>query len=546
MDAALLSSGSGAWSPNKDENREEEEDQDGWCATKHSAAYGNDATAKEKKAVLSAHEASLWWRWQCVQSYMTAFGMLLLVGLLIFIVLAILPIMLPTYPALGIRFKDWEYYVPVKGHTCLDGSRGGFWIELSKTNSKNWYVHLNGGGWSYTESAMRIRSRMYFGNSARYAWVKRTPTILDSGGPKPPEFDSWNKVFFPYCSGDMYVGRNTTSHWKVNGYANFWSNIHLLNSTFGMHDADTIILAGNSAGAGGVLFHIDEFADAFPDKRVIGNPQSYMFPDIPVYNRSDARTDDDVPYTDYGDSLLKVPQAYKQMFDAWIPTLPHACVDDHKDDPYWCFSPTVMYKYIKTPLFVITALTDYAFMSWYKRWPNVYPFPAVDTPAGKYALQWASMTRDIIDTEVLRNRTDDTTPTNGVIAFSCVLVRLLRCICLISPMKGAYSKAVYPQTESDSFAFLCVCFSPFPIVAHICVVLSVFVILSSPLSIQHDGYTNNLTVDGVGLATALWRYATDYDVGHFNHTFIDDCGKGKAPYPPCNPACIGMKPDIFF
>ena len=49
MDAALLSSGGGAWSPNKDENTEEEQEQeqDGWGAKKQ-RAYGNDVTAEKK------------------------------------------------------------------------------------------------------------------------------------------------------------------------------------------------------------------------------------------------------------------------------------------------------------------------------------------------------------------------------------------------------------------------------------------------------------------------------------------------------------------
>lgn len=383
-----------------------------------------------------------------------------------------MPVLLPSL-GVGYRIRGFMYYSSVPGHICLDGSSGGYWTDLAPLGDRrHWYIHLNGGGWSYTEETLRARAKMYFGNSSRYAWVKRTPSVFDREGPPPPEFDDWNIVYFTYCSGDMYTGTgNVVAGMKINGANNFDATIAHIESAYGLRrNAHRIVLAGNSAGAGGVVFNVDGLAAAFPNVTVLGSPQSYMFPEIGVYNGSDARTW--VPYSDYGDSLIDAG-TYEKMFRAWRPRLPRACVDEHPVAPWTCLSPSGVYPYVNTPLFIATALTDYSFSSWYKRWPNVWPYPAGNTTMGSYEREFGRRTREVLG-RILRahnGRRPTRAHVTGVYALSCML---------------------------------------------------------------HDGYTNALKIQGMSPARALRRWIDDAGVGEFNHTLIDVC---PDVFPPCNPTC---------
>lgn len=144
---------------------------------------------------------------------------------------------------------------------CLDGSEAVFYLSQNP-DSKHWVVQLQAGGSCGTYDSCLDRSRGSFGSSRNYSDFL-TGTFVASGDPaENPMFSSWNKVFVPYCSGDVFVGRrgkdknghgmNMFGHFIVKAVFLQLMEDHQINKP-----ETKILFGGASSGGLGMLANID-------------------------------------------------------------------------------------------------------------------------------------------------------------------------------------------------------------------------------------------------------------------------------------------------
>ena len=99
-----------------------------------------------------------------------------------------------------------------------------------------------------------------------------------------PDFASWNKLYIPYCSGDMHAGTQTEPNPSLGGWYFSGHNIiaatvaHLAANASGAYPAPThALISGGSAGGIATIMHTDFFAEQWPHAIVKGNPGCGFF-----------------------------------------------------------------------------------------------------------------------------------------------------------------------------------------------------------------------------------------------------------------------------
>lgn len=204
-------------------------------------------------------------------------------------------------PELG----SWVKYEP-PGATCSDGSPYKFWVEFSET-SDNVIIFFEGGGacWDYEScsgnggirgaanrsglpdthaDAQTEIAGIQVGASEIYPLLNQDPDVS-------PMAD-WNKVFVPYCTGDVYSGTQTATYSNPNegepdlefrhvGHLNILKMTEMLDEMF--DTVPKLFVSGCSAGGVGALVNyyflrtgiagvqkgylLDDSGPAFPSKQ---------------------------------------------------------------------------------------------------------------------------------------------------------------------------------------------------------------------------------------------------------------------------------------
>jgi len=155
------------------------------------------------------------------------------------------------------------------GAKCLDGSGAGYYIR-EVPGSQDWVFLLEGGGLCI--SIADCQSRVKKGD---HASSKHWPdTIDDHTNVLNDEFEGnqfagFNAVFFPYCSGDTWMGTSKRSNLELGG---LYTSGHLileagLDSIFStVISVNRVLLAGFSAGGIGVFHSADWFRETITQK----------------------------------------------------------------------------------------------------------------------------------------------------------------------------------------------------------------------------------------------------------------------------------------
>lgn len=202
------------------------------------------------------------------------------------------------------EFGSWVKYEP-EGATCSDGSPYKFWVEFSET-SDNVIIFFQGGGacWDYEScsGASGIRGAANT-NGLRDDYADAHAEIagltinvnqiypLLNGDPDVSPMADWNKVFVPYCTGDVYSGTRTEIYpnptageadleFRHVGHLNILKMTEMLDEMFS--DVPKMFVGGCSAGGVGALVNyyflrtgisgvqegylLDDSGPAFPSK----------------------------------------------------------------------------------------------------------------------------------------------------------------------------------------------------------------------------------------------------------------------------------------
>lgn len=155
---------------------------------------------------------------------------------------------------------DWQWQA-IEGSYCRDGSQAGFFIQENHESS-DLMIFLEGGGACFNNQTC--------GANAANINTQRLPAntgILNTVDDRNP-VRSWNKVYIPYCTGDVMAGAQENGHvssqysnQKFVGFRNM--GLFLQELTYRFAAVDRVLLTGESAGAFGAIYNFDQVQAAF-------------------------------------------------------------------------------------------------------------------------------------------------------------------------------------------------------------------------------------------------------------------------------------------
>ena len=132
---------------------------------------------------------------------------------------------------------------------------------------------LQGGGVCHNLQDCIDRSQGTLGSSTSYASSIDAPKGMLSADPSiNPDLHTWNRVYVPYCSGDLWTGtrRNATNPFPQQGaWRGYFHGHYILEdiaaalTASGAAAATQAVLSGCSAGGIGTIVNCDWFASLF-------------------------------------------------------------------------------------------------------------------------------------------------------------------------------------------------------------------------------------------------------------------------------------------
>ena len=97
---------------------------------------------------------------------------------------------------------------------CLDGTPAGYYLELG-TDKTRWVIWLMGGGVCSSWDDCESRAGGPLGSSSEWPHRRRGGSmgdgLMSSSASDNPDFHSWSKAYVPYCSGDVWLGKETAA-----------------------------------------------------------------------------------------------------------------------------------------------------------------------------------------------------------------------------------------------------------------------------------------------------------------------------------------------
>lgn len=261
---------------------------------------------------------------------------------------------------------------------CIDGSPAAYYIAANSSSTK-WVVWLEGGGLCESLQNCQHRAATAFGSSSSYSKSMDAPKGMLSADPTVnPDLFSWNRVYVPYCSGDIWAGTIKTA---VNPFpqSSSWTgyfqghyileDIHAhLSQTHAAASATHAVLTGCSAGGIGTILNCDWFADQFPTADVACRPEAGWFGlEQEAYPYFASRQPDPDPrkLTTSNWTVNVEPYAFQAVatrrcaadVNAGALHIDHCA--GQKLGPEWCCnSPPLVYAYSSTRMFISENTAD--------------------------------------------------------------------------------------------------------------------------------------------------------------------------------------------
>ncbi len=172
--------------------------------------------------------------------------------------------------------NEWAF-VNVDGAECNDGTPTG--VGVYRTDSPNLVVYFQGGGACWDYGSCYILHTATHGPYGQAQFAKDRgfvdESVLSAEAAKSP-FATWNKVFIPYCTGDVHSGDNVATYKSDSGTSETWKHVGRRNvqrimprisATF--TGVTSLAVSGSSAGGYGSFFNYPLVRDAYPSARSI-------------------------------------------------------------------------------------------------------------------------------------------------------------------------------------------------------------------------------------------------------------------------------------
>ncbi len=176
-----------------------------------------------------------------------------------------------TAPSTPEAVRDGWTWQSTSGAKCDDGTQTG--VGIFKTASPNLLVFMMGGGacWDYDSCvASSLSTHGPFGKD-EFAGALAQSGRSALGTAEANPFASWNKIYVPYCTGDLHTGNHVSTYKNVSGGdAHELHHVGRTNVEAMVKDVlpaftpKTVVISGSSAGGFGALFNYKLIRDQFP------------------------------------------------------------------------------------------------------------------------------------------------------------------------------------------------------------------------------------------------------------------------------------------
>ncbi|XP_031487505.1 pectin acetylesterase 5-like [Nymphaea colorata] len=287
----------------------------------------------------------LWWRKSAGR---IAFG---LVAFVIITVLLKVSLRSPSEPLIAGNSPLVELTLlqdaESKGAVCLDGSPPAYHIQRGYgSGSKNWLLHIEGGGWCNTMASCGARKMTILGSSTLMQPVVFSG-ILSGSPSENPYFFNWNRVKLRYCDGASFAG--DVEHEVKDGSKLFFRGLkiwqEIMNELLskGLAVAQKALLSGCSAGGLATFLHCDDFQSLLPKDATVKCLADGGF----FLNEKDIS----------GKSTMLTFYHEVVTLQDVAKVLPNGCTSRKK--PSQCFFPESIIESIRTPLFIVNPAYDF-------------------------------------------------------------------------------------------------------------------------------------------------------------------------------------------
>ncbi|KAG5445694.1 Palmitoleoyl-protein carboxylesterase notum [Clonorchis sinensis] len=232
---------------------------------------------------------------------------------------------------------------------CNDGTQAGYYYRRSKRgNSQNWLIFLEGGWYCFDNITCQLRESSTFSLFSSSSWPQQRPSSDVSAAKYLTE--SQNIAHIQTCDA---IRRDLGSRlpWILQAVTDSlpWGNTR---------EIHRVVFAGSSAGGIGVLMNIDRLRRRIVTK--IGHPilvsgivDSAWFIHIPAYRPSACSNIFECP----------AEEGIHRGMRYWKAHIPKSCRQNQPKEEKWkCFLAPFMYRYIKTPVYIVQSLFDEAQM----------------------------------------------------------------------------------------------------------------------------------------------------------------------------------------
>lgn len=245
------------------------------------------------------------------------------------------------------------------GPKCLDGSQAGYYFRQN-TSSHQFVIYIEGGGVCQGSRDCTSRKRSSLGSSHFWGKTKTGSELVSMTATSNPDFYTWNHIWIPYCSGDLWLGQeeNPTNPFG-SGSDTYTFHGHkiliaMMTEKVGLDKATHVLLTGCSAGGIGSFHHADWLTEQLPNAIVKTNPEAGWF---------------GAPFQRFPYFVQNVsdpdPKHLNQTTTKWLQNINiynnsaiGLCNADPSTDDRLCGSIPYFYPYIKSPIFVTEAAAD--------------------------------------------------------------------------------------------------------------------------------------------------------------------------------------------
>ena len=193
--------------------------------------------------------------------------------LLVLIAAACLYFFVLRYPSLKEAPEAGKWY-RVAGSEMRDSEGGSYHALFKKGGENKLMIYFAGGGVSVNEETARDDTY-----NTRMVWPDALANVTMNMGGLASEvegspFENWSMLLFPYATGDFHTGTgefrytDTDGKEKIlyhNGYINYTEAMKQIVEVAGIHDPETVLVTGYSAGGfASALLADDVFTNYFP------------------------------------------------------------------------------------------------------------------------------------------------------------------------------------------------------------------------------------------------------------------------------------------